>query len=260
MLLFKLLVTPAVVALATLAGRRFGRIASGWLIGLPLTSGPLMVFLALEHGSRFAARAAVGSLGGAICEVGFCLGYAFTVRRRGWPAGILTGSIGFAAAAVVLETIPLGVSEAGVATLAACAVAALLAGLALLPHVPVLAQPRLPSSRWDIPARAVLTTAILLVLTALATTFGPRLSGVLAVYPLYTAVLAVFAQRHVGAGGALQVLRGLLLGLFSFVCFFATLAVGLIQLGTAAGFALSIAAALAVQAASLRPLLRLAAA
>ena len=66
MLVVKLLLTPAIVVLATLAGRRYGRVATGWLIGLPLTSGPINAFFAVEHGPRFAGRAAVGSLSGAI--------------------------------------------------------------------------------------------------------------------------------------------------------------------------------------------------
>jgi hypothetical protein len=261
LLLVKLLLTPAIVILATLAGRRFGRIASGWLIGLPLTSGPIAAFFAVEHGTHFAARAAVGSLGGAIAEVAFCVGYAAAARRSRWPVAVLSGSAAFAAAAAVLEALPLGAQPDIVAPLAVSAALALLLGLTLVPHVPPAldAETRLPS-RWDMPARAVTATAFLLALTALATTLGPRLSGLLAVYPLYTVVLAAFTHRLEGEAGAVQVLRGLLVGLFSFVCFYATLAASLTAVGTAGAFGLAFAVALAVQALSLRPMLRLAAA
>jgi hypothetical protein len=39
-LLLKVVVTPALIASATLAGRRWGERLSGWLVGLPLTSLP----------------------------------------------------------------------------------------------------------------------------------------------------------------------------------------------------------------------------
>jgi hypothetical protein len=261
LLLVKLVLTPAIVVLATLAGRRFGRIASGWLIGLPLTSGPIAAFFAVEHGTHFAARAAVGSLGGGIAEVAFCVGYAAAARGHRWPVSVLCGSAAFAAAAAILEALPLAAQPDIVLPLAVSAALALLLGLRFVPHVPPArdAEKLLPS-RWDVPARAATATAFLLALTALATTLGPRLSGLLAVYPLYTVVLAAFTHRLEGEAGAVQVLRGLLVGLFSFVCFYATLATSLTAVGTAGAFTLAFAVAFAVQALSLRPMLRLAAA
>jgi hypothetical protein len=60
----------------------------------------------------------------------------------------------------------------------------------------------------------------------------------------------VFAHRA-GPAPAVEVLRGLLLGLFSFAGFFVVLS-GLIErLGVAGGFVAAIAAALTIQAASL---------
>jgi len=261
LLVAKLLLTPTIVVLATLAGRRFGRIAAGWLIGLPLTSGPIAAFFAVEHGTRFAARGAVGSLGGAIAEVAFCVGYAAASRRARWPAAVAVGSACFAATAALLEALPLDARPGIVVGLGTIAALSLVGGLVLVPHVPRPTDPpeRLPS-RWDVPARAVVATVFLLALTALATTFGPRLSGLLAVYPLYTVVLAAFAHRLEGPAGAVQVLRGLLVGLFSFVCFYSTLSLSLVDAGIGPAFVLAFAVALTVQALSLRPLLRLAAA
>src|SRR5256885_13738533 len=64
LLLAKLLLTPLLIAAVTLAGRRWGPAVGGWLAGLPLTSRPVSVFLALEQGPGVAARAAVGALAG----------------------------------------------------------------------------------------------------------------------------------------------------------------------------------------------------
>src|SRR5207244_5950081 len=51
---------------------------------------------------------------------------------------------------------------------------------------------RLP--RWDIPARMAVTTGLVLLLTSLAPAVGPRLAGLLATFPLYAAILTVFAH------------------------------------------------------------------
>ena len=104
-----------------------------------------------------------------------------------------------------------------------------------------------PLPRWDIPARMVVTTAIVLLLTGFATVLGPQFTGLLATYPLYGAILAGFAHHLQGPGPAIRVLRGLLLGLFAFAGFFLVLALSIEGTGIARAFAAAIAAALILQ-------------
>src|ERR1700680_2227784 len=84
MLLLKLILTPLLLGGVTLAGRKFGPTVSGWLVGLPLTSGPVSFFLALEQGHVFAAHAAQGSLMGVISLSAFCVVYCWLSLRFGW--------------------------------------------------------------------------------------------------------------------------------------------------------------------------------
>ena len=237
-LALKLILTPTVMTGATLAGRRWGGAVSGWLIGLPLTSGPLVLVIALEHGRTFASRSAVGSLSGAVAEAAFCVGYAFA-----WRLPLLVASLAFACAAVVVQPIPL-------VALVALGPLGLALALRLLPPFPPRERPaRTP--RWDLPLRALVAVGIVVLLSALATTIGARVTGVLAVYPLYSAVLAAFAHRLHGRAAAVGVLRGLLVGLFSFAAFYAVLAAVLDRAGIGASFAAAVGAALVVQVASL---------
>jgi hypothetical protein len=62
----KLILTPILIGSASLAGRKWGAALGGWLVGLPLTSGPIALFLALEQGTAFASRAALGILFGLV--------------------------------------------------------------------------------------------------------------------------------------------------------------------------------------------------
>jgi hypothetical protein len=142
---------------------------SGWLVGLPLTSGPVVFFLAIDQGSRFATTAALAVLLGTISQAAFAVAYAQAAVRTGWL----------------------------IATPAGC--------------------------------------------------------GAFAPFPVYAGVLAVFAHRQSG-DAASNVLKGLLLGLFSFAAFFTLLAVELSRLGIGLAFLLATAAALTVQGASLMPL------
>src|SRR5438132_12176846 len=57
-LLLKVVVTPVLIAIATLAGRRWGDRLSGWQVGLPLTSGPAVLFRCSQPGRACAPRRA----------------------------------------------------------------------------------------------------------------------------------------------------------------------------------------------------------
>jgi hypothetical protein len=240
-LTLKLVLTPALIGTATLAGRRWGQSVGGWLVGLPLTTGPVAFFIALDHGAAFGAAAVVGSLVGAVAEAAFSVAYGWSATRTAWPPALLAGSVAYAVTAAVLQ--PFGL---GPAALFGLVVAALAVSIRLMPAAVAGAVPAAPP-RWDLPARMVLATAVVLALTALAPRLGARWSGLLATYPLFAAILTAFGHRLQGAGAALSVLRGLLFGLFSFAAFCLVLAVGLVPLGIAGAFAAAIAAAVLVQ-------------
>ena len=255
-LVLKLVLTPSVMVGATLAGRRWGGTVSGWLVGFPLTSGPLVLYLAIDHGRRFAAHTAVGSLSGAIAESAFCLGYGLGARR-GWRVALATASACFAGTAAVLQTLPLGAGlPVPLLPLLAAVLAALALGLWLLPRSAEPEAVSVRTPRWDLAARAAVATGLVLALAALAPRIGARLTGLLAVYPLYSAVLAAFAHRLQGSAAAIALLRGLLVGLFSFTAFYAVVPELLVHTGTAAAFVCGVTAALVVQAGTLRMLRR----
>ena len=244
-LTLKLVATPALIGAATLVGRRWGQSIGGWLVGLPLTTGPVAFFIALEQGTAFGAAAAAGSLGGAVAEAAFAVAYGRSASRSGWLPSLLAGSMAYAGVAAVVQGL-----DRGPALLFGVAVVALTVSLRLMPSEPPGAASA-PPPRWDVPARMALATAVVLALTALAPRLGATLSGLLATYPLFAAILTAFGHRRQGAGAAVGVLRGLLFGLFSFAAFCLVLALGLVPLGIARAFAVAIAAALVVQGASL---------
>ena len=69
-----------------------GGAVSGWLVGLPLTSGPVIFFLALSSGTVFAASAIAGTISGGFSLAAFCLAYAWLAIRFDWRVA-LTGSL-----------------------------------------------------------------------------------------------------------------------------------------------------------------------
>jgi hypothetical protein len=95
-------------------------------------------------------------------------------------------------------------------------------------------------------------TTIVVTLTAVAPLLGASLSGLLATYPVYVTVLAVFTQLREGPAGAADVVRGLLKGLFGTVAFWAVVQPGLTTIGVVPAFLAGTAVALGIQAFALR--------
>ena len=245
-LLLKLIVTPVLIGAASLAGQRWGETLSGWFIGLPLTSGPVCWFLAIEQGTGFAAAAARGCLAGAAAEAGFCLAYAIAARKCGWICSLAAGTLAFATGAALFQ-----IAHPPLWMLALIVYAALTTALLLMPELATgrAGFPEPPA--WDLPARMAVATALVLLLTEIAPLLGAQLSGMLATYPIFGAVLAAFAHHQSGAAAAGRVLRGLLIGLFGFTGFFLCLALAIEPLGIAASFAAATALALSIQGVSL---------
>jgi hypothetical protein len=244
----KLVLTPVLIGAASLAGRRWGQAVSGWFVGLPLTSGPIALFVALDHGTGFAAATAVGALAAATAEAAFCLAYAHGARRWRWPLCLAAACIAFTATAAILRWL----------TFPAIPVAAIVfASLALaLRAMPAGSEsPAAPPPRWDLPVRMITATLVVVAITEAAPALGPRLSGVLGAFPVYAAILTVFGHRS-GPASATQVLRGLLLGLFGFAGFFLVLALTIERAGLTLAFTAAIAATLAIQSGSLLLVLR----
>lgn len=244
----KLTLGPALVAAATLLGRRYGPVAAGLVAGLPIVAGPILWFYASEQGLPYAQAAAVATLLGLFSLSVFAVVYAW----RAWSGGsvlssLVLGWLAFLAATVVVERLceqgqpgwPLGLAVA-------CS-ALFLAGKSLPPAEKTESAAAAAAPPWDLPVRMLVTAALVWGLTHFAQTLGPRWGGLLAPFPVASTVLTVFAHRQGGSDAARSVLKGLLLALYAFAVFCAALALGLPALGRPAAFAVALAAAALVQ-------------
>lgn len=241
----KAVVTPVLIGGASLAGRRFGHHVGGWLVALPMTSGPVAFFLAVDQGVSFAAGAAIGMLAATLSQVAFALSYG-RASGGGVTRAFLAGSVAFAASTLVLSFLHWSAWETFVLVLCGLGVGF----IATRPGAPgPMAEPnQLP--RWDIPVRMLAATTVVVVITTLAPFLGSHLAGLLSPFPVFAAVLAIFTHHSHGPVGATQTLHGLVVGLLAPAVFFLVLALTLEPAGLWA-FAFGSAAAFAAQALSL---------
>jgi len=244
--LLKLVVTPLLIGAASRAARRWGPTAGGWIVSLPLTSGPVALFLAVEHGTTFAAAAAHASLAGCLAIDAYCLVYA-RGAARGWPVALAFAALGWLAGALLAEATSSWLAPVTLAMV----VAATAGALALLP-APVTGQPTERSGRGDLLVRMAVGALIVVAVTELAEAVGPTISGLLAMLPIIGTVLAVFAQRSGGPAAGIGVQRGILSGLFGTAVFLAAVSVTIEQWSIAASFIAALAAIAVVQVLAFR--------
>jgi hypothetical protein len=244
LLIFKLVATPLLLLAASLAARRWGEAVGGLMVGLPLTSGPISVFLALEHGPAFAQQATAGSLVATAAQAAFCYAYC-RLAPRGWPAALAGASATFAVVAVLLQSAAL--PEVGLFLVAILAAAL---ALSLTPGK-LTRSGRLDPPWWDLPSRMVLIAGLVVGVTLIAPYVGPETSGVLASFPFMAIILGVFAHRMVGHEAAQQLMRGMVAGLLGFASFFYVLSVALPRVSLPIAYGSAILCTLAIQAVSL---------
>jgi hypothetical protein len=240
-LLMKLTLAPGLVAATTLAGRRWGALVAGVVGGFPAVVGPILIALTVQHGDAFAARAAGGALAGLISLTAFVVAYAWLARRLPWPAALVASWGAFAAATTALDGVEPPVELALPLVIGCFALA-----YATLPRPPHRAAGDATPPGWDLALRVAATAAFVLALTGLAGALGPRLSGLLAAFPVLASVLCAFVHAQQGSDAVADFLRGLVAGLGGFAAFCFAVAELLPAAGPLAAFAVGTLVALAV--------------
>jgi hypothetical protein len=251
-IIVELLIAPALVAISTIVARRWGPRAGGVVSAFPAIVGPVLLILALSHGTHFAARAANGTLLGLVSLAAFALAYGRIALGCSW---LLSAAAGWLAAA--LAALAVGLTAGGAGSPAGLVVAGVSLGLAArgLPGMFAagsamgVAQPAAPGVRRGMTALRMASTAVLVaLLSAAAGALGAVAGGMLAALPVLACVLAVFTHREQGGPAAIALLRGMLVGMGGFVLFCQVIALAIVSLGIAPAFAAATVIALAAEA------------
>jgi hypothetical protein len=238
----RLLLVPSAVWLASLAARRWGHAASGYLGGLPLIGGPITLFLALDLGTEFAAKSALFTLATILAQAAHLLAVAHAGRRRGWAVALMAGWASFAVVALAIGAAPLT---------PAIALALALSGLGAAWHwLPAVSgdtpPPTIPPMELRMRVAAAFVLAALILWSA--PRLGPVASGVLLSVPITGSIMPPFTLALYGPEALARLARGFVVGLSGFAAFFFTVAAGLGTWGIAATFLAALAAALAAVA------------
>ena len=234
LLLLKLTLAPLLVAGATGVAQIWGPRAGGLLMGLPLTTGPIFLFLTVEHGPHFGADATVGILYGLVGLVAFAVVYSAAAARTPWMASLAVATAAFFVVPLCARNLGNNIFIAGSTAWFAQALA-----LSLMRK----ANQQIPSSPqrwWNIWARMLAVAVLTLAITTAAAKLGPALSGIFGTFPIAISVIVAFTHWQSGPQAVALMLRGCVVSWISFTNCFVVVGLTLEALGVAAALGLGV--------------------
>ena len=211
-LIVKMAVTAGFLLAATVTAERAGPLIGGLVATLPISAGPVYIFLALDHDAHFIAQSALGSLVTNSFNVVFALTYALLAQKRS-----LAVSLGGAFAAWFAL---IWASGFVAWTLAArdpaqrrhhCRL--LLAVGALAPCADAARAHGAGTTSCCAPAMVALLVGIVVTLSF---RIGPTASGNLAVFPIVLTSIMIILHRRVGGPATAAVMANAVIGLGGF--------------------------------------------
>ena len=238
-LIVKMAVTAAFLLIATVTAERAGPLIGGLVATLPISAGPVYIFLALDHDAHFIAQSALGSLVTNAVNVVFALTYALLAQKRSlfvslagafaawvgliWASGWIAWTL---ASAVALNVVVIGVSFG------------LSAGLR---HAPM---PRVQRRWYDLVLRAAMVALLVGTVVTLSFRIGPTASGNLAVFPIVLTSIMIILHTRVGGPATAAVMANAVIGLGGFGIAVIVLCLSAERLGSAAALTLALATSL----------------
>ncbi len=212
------------------------------MAGLPVIVGPILLLMAVEHGTIFAARAAHFTLASVLTVITFGVAYSHAALRYRWAVSLAIALLAWFVAALIVSQLPTALS-----VITGIALATLVVAPFLYPRYQLHAAPS-PLPMTELLLRMLLGAILTYIVTTFATTVGETWSGIAALAPVLTPVLAVFIHRRSGAAHVIALLSNLARGLYSLLVFCFVVAWQLAALGVARTFLLALMCALLVQA------------
>lgn len=211
-LLLKMAITAAIVVTASLIAERTGPLLAAMVATLPVSAGPVYVFLALDHDAAFIAEAALGSMGSNMATTAFSLAYVLAAQRFSTSLSL---ALAFCAWAPVL----LFFKAASLPIVALLGIIVCLFPVCHRVVKPYLAArpAKAPRLAWyAIPLRAFFVAVLVGTVTSLSLRIGPQWSGFFATFPVVLSTLILFLQPRIGGPAAAAIIGSGILGLMGF--------------------------------------------
>jgi hypothetical protein len=237
MLALKMATAAAVVVGCSLLAERSGPMIAAMIATLPISAGPVYVFLALDHDAAFIAQGALGSMASNLANAGLSFVYVFLAQRFGTALCLAAALAAWIATLLLLRAL-----APSFPVLLALTVA-VYGGLHLLFRPYLAARPQQPPERpwYLIPMRAAFVATLAGTVTTVSSHVGPTWSGSLAALPIVLSSLIVMLQPRIGGPATAAVMANGALALIGFGVALAAVHLTALPLGSALGLSLGLA-------------------
>src|SRR5688572_7641634 len=168
-LLVKIACAIVIVVSASRAAERLGPFLGSMIATLPVSTGPIYVFLAIDHGPQFISDSSRTGVVAVVATVAFLSVYAIVAQKHATFLSWLAATASWFAVAWLLQQREWSLVEA-------CAVFAVCFGVAIraLRRFAVeVKAPAMPRVRFDLALRAALVACVVLATTVASNAVGP---------------------------------------------------------------------------------------
>jgi hypothetical protein len=235
----KMAVTALFVTAATVIAERLGATVGALVATLPVSAGPVYVFLALDHDSTFISSSAVTSLALNSATAIYLTAYVLIAQRRSMWLSVSLAFVTWLAAVLVLSPVQWNAWSAAALNVIVFTVCTLIVRPFCHVRIPPTTRPW-----YDLVLRAGLVALLVGVVVTLSFQIGPTGSGVLAVFPvIYTSIMLIL-HRRIGGRATAAVLANAVPALGGFGLALLTLHLTAVPLGS--GAALTVALGVSV--------------
>ncbi len=242
MLILKLTLVPLALLVFGIVERLHGPRVAGWMAGFPIVAGPILVFLAMDHGADFTAASALGAYFGLVPWLAFTACYAWCSHSWNWLLSLLASLALWVAMAFVALWL-----QSGPRWLEALPFLVLIGAIVFYPRGEPSDEER-EHVWWGLPARMLAGAGLTLLITQFASLMGTRWSGVFTTFPVMGSIIAISTHVQYGHHAVRETVAGMSTGLPSVAVFCLTVYVLLGQVDIWPAFALALTASCAVHA------------
>jgi hypothetical protein len=235
-LLLRMAVTAVFVLVAAMVTERAGPTIGALVATLPISTGPVYVFLSLDHDAAFIAQGALASLPINAATIAFGAIYVRLAQDRSSTVSYVGGLAGWFAVAFFVQAFRWNLLEGILLNIATYAVA-----LPLTRHFRSAPMPPFVRRWYDMPFRAALVAVLVGTVVMLSRWVGPTVTGILAVFPVVFSSLILILHPRIGGRATAAVVANGLRGLVGFGAGIVVLHLGALYAGSAVGLLLGLA-------------------
>ncbi len=235
----KMVVSAAFVVMASIVAEKAGPLIGAMVSTLPIGSGPAYIFLSLDHDVYFLEASTVASLAVHAASGVFGMVYVMLAQRRSLVVSMAGALAAWAVCAYAIRELTWTITTAALLNAVTYAICIPLARRYLYVMMPPIRR------HWfDIPLRALLVAVLVGAVVEASATLGPKLTGILAVFPIVMTSLLLIMHPRIGGPASAAIIANTMWGLVGFATSVLALNLVIVPFGAPLGLTVALIVAM----------------